>query len=286
MERLVQGVGLNIWLWLFEGQRDRLVRFTLGSQDEKSVWSPDGRFMGGPEDQVPVWSRDGRFIAFTTESPLEGWIIRRKPTEGTEGAEDLLTLKSESYTTDWSPDGHYIAYESFDQQTQWDSWLLPVMDDRKPQVLLKTLFNERQVQFSPDGRWIAYISNLSGHNEVYVQRFPISGEKWQQISSKGGGQPRWRRDGRELFYIAPDQKIMAVEIKTSPRFEAGPPVELFQARLPMSQGVDDVRNHYDVSADGQRFLVNTVVGSRSGGPGEPASALINVRLNWTAALKQ
>ena len=160
------------------------------------------------------------------------------------------------------------------------------MGDRKPLPLLKTSFNERQLQFSPDGHWIAYTSNLSGRNEVYVRGFPTSGEKWQQISNNGGAQPRWRRDSRELFYIAPDQKLMAVSIKTSPMFKASSPVELFQLRLNMSASLDSIRNHYDVSADGQRFLVNTVVGVRTAGPGDPASARIEVILNWTAALKR
>jgi len=139
---------------------------------------------------------------------------------------------------------------------------------------------------SPDGRWIAYTSNLSGRNEVYVQRFPLSGERVQQISNNGGAPKRWRRDGRELFYISPDEKLMAVEIKTSPRFEAGSPTQLFQLRLPMSQRLDAIRNHYDVSVDGQRFLVNTVTGPRTGGPGEPTSAPITVTLNWAANLKK
>jgi len=268
VERLVPGMGQNIWL--LEGEGDHLVRFTL----EK------------PDDQTPVWSHDGRFIAFSTESPPKGWVIRRKGTDGQGEAEDLATLTGESYTTDWSPDGRFIAYESFDQETRWDCWLLPVMGDRKPLPLLKTSFNERQLQFSPDGHWIAYTSNLSGRNEVYVRGFPTSGEKWQQISNNGGAQPRWRRDSRELFYIAPDQKLMAVSIKTSPMFKAGSPVELFQLRLNMSASLDSIRNHYDVSADGQRFLVNTVVGIRTAGPGDPASARIEVILNWTAALKR
>ena len=94
-----------------------------------------------------------------------------------------------------------------------------------------------------------------------------------------------RRDGRELFYISPDQKLMAVEINTSSRFEAGSPNPLFPIRLPRSQRLDGVRNYYAVSADGQRFLVNTATGPRMGGPGEPTSALITVTLNWAADLK-
>jgi Tol biopolymer transport system component len=268
MERQVQA-GFNIWLWLSNAQPARFVRFTFGEL----------------EDEMPVWSPDEKFIAFTTESPRTGWIIRRKRADGTGEIEDLTTLMRESYTTDWSPDNQYITYESFNPVTRWDCWLLPVTGDHTPLPLLKTQFNERQVQFAPDGHWIAYTSNLSGRNEVYVQKFPLSGEKWHQISTNGGAQPRWKRDGHELFYIDLDQKLMAVDIKTSPAFEAGSPEELFQLRVPMSQGLDGVRNQYDISPDGQRFLVNTVMGSRVGGAGEPDSALITVTVNWTAGLK-
>jgi eukaryotic-like serine/threonine-protein kinase len=258
-ERHVRDLG-NIWL--SEAQRERFLRFTVGTT----------------HDQTAVWSPDGRFIAFTTELSYSGWVIRRKGIEGQTETEDLATLTAESYTTDWSPDGQFVVYASFDPETRWDCWLLPLMGDRKPRPLLHTAFNERQLQFSPDGRWIAYTSDLSGRNEVYIQEFPASGAP-RSISRDGGAQPRWRRDGRELFYMAPDQKLMAVAIKTSPAFEADSPNPLFQVHVDMSQGIDGIRNHYDVTGDGQRFLVNTVVE-------EPPSAVITVILNWTAALKQ
>jgi serine/threonine protein kinase len=247
-------------IWVSEADRERFQRFTLE----------------GTHDQAPVWSRDRRFLAFTTEIPNDGWRIRRKPLDRPTETEDLAALVEEAYTDDWSPDGQFIAYESFSKETQWDCWLLPVTGDRKPQPLLRTPSNERQLQFSPDGRRIAYTSNQSGRNEVYVQTFPISGATWQ-ISSNGGAQPRWSRDGRELFYMALDQKLMAADIKTEPAFEAAPPHELFQLRVDASAGLDGIRNHYDVSADGKQFLVNTIADQRS------PSAIMLI-FNWTSAL--
>jgi hypothetical protein len=259
VERHLRGLG---FLWLTEALRDRFQRFTLE----------------GPHDQSPVWSRDGKFIAYTSELSSKGWIIRRKRLDAQGATEDLATVAGESYTNDWSPDGEFIAYETFDPETRWDVWLLPLKDPSKQQALLKTSFNERQVQFSANGAWIAYTSNQSGRNEVYVQKFPASGETWR-ISTNGGGQPRWSRDGRELFYVDPDQKLMAVDIKMSPVFEAGASRQLLQLRLDMTQGIAGIRNQYDVSPDGQQFLVNTIVG-------EPSSAVITVTLNWTTALKR
>src|SRR5207237_6767002 len=129
-----------------------------------------------------------------TES-TRGWIVRRKPTDGSGKAEDLAILNAQSYTADWSPDGRFIAFHTLDQESQWDCWLLPLTGDRKPLPLLKGPFDERQLQFSPDGHWIAYTSNVSGRDEVYVQRFPISKERPLQVSADGGAQPRWRRNG-------------------------------------------------------------------------------------------
>ena len=259
VERHIDALG---YIFLSEAQRERFLRFTLE----------------GPHDETPVWSPDGRFVAFTTQSTSRGWLVRRKRTDGQSETEDLAMAAGESYTNDWSPNGEFIAYESFDSETGWDCWLLPLTDDRKPRALLRTSFDERQLRFSADGRWIAYTSNQSGRNEVYVQTFPISGAT-RRISSNGGAQPIWRRDGLELFYVAPDQKLMTVSIKTSPAFEASSPMELFQLRLDMSQGLDGIRNHYDVAANGERFLVNSLVE-------ETPSAPITVMLNWTAALKQ
>ena len=166
-----------------------------------------------------------------------------------------------------------MLFQSQDSKTGWDLWLLPLNADRMPTPLLQSQFNEQEGQFSPDGQWIAYSSDESGRLEVYVQPFGRQGVRWQ-ISPGGGSQPMWRRDGRELFYLAPDRRLMAVEVRGTPTFEAGTPRPLFQVR------VTDItfRNHYQVSADGERFLVASV-GS------ETAVSPIAVVLNWPALLR-
>jgi eukaryotic-like serine/threonine-protein kinase len=146
------------------------------------------------------------------------------------------------------------------------------MGDHQPSPFLQSEFGERQGQFSPDGRWVAYSSDESGRYEVYVQSFPTPGGKWQ-ISTSGGAEPNWRRDGTELFYLGTDHKLMAVEVKSGSTFETTAPRSLFDPRILMATG----ERHYAVSADGQRFLVNTIL---EGTNPEP----INIVVNWTAEL--
>ena len=116
-----------------------------------------------------------------------------------------------------------------------------------------TSANESTAALSPDGRWIAYLSDDSGANEISVQSFPAGSDR-QQVSVGGGTQPRWRGDGRELFYVSSDRKVMSVDIHAGERLEAGTPLALFQTRIlpPV-----EARNHYDVTSDGQRFVVNS-----------------------------
>jgi len=150
------------------------------------------------------------------------------------------------------------------------------MSDRKAQPFLQTPFNESVPRFSPDGRWLAYISNESGRYEVYVQPYPGPGGKWQ-ISTDGGTEPVWNRNGRELFYRSGD-KMMAVDIATQPSFVAGKPRMLFQGQYVPTNGTFPF---YDVSPDGQRFLMLK--------PSEQSGAAptqINVVLNWFEELKQ
>jgi eukaryotic-like serine/threonine-protein kinase len=156
-----------------------------------------------------------------------------------------------------------------------DLWVLPLFGEHKPSPYLQTEFWEMQARFSPDGRWIAYESTESGRPEVYVQSFPAASGK-VPVSTQGGADPRWRRDGKELFYLAADHKLMAVEVKTGPTFEAGVPRALFQARV-----IDlyDVYKHYTVTKDGQRFLFVTPVEEVNSDP-------ITVVLNWTAELRR
>jgi Tol biopolymer transport system component len=160
-----------------------------------------------------------------------------------------------------------------------DVSFLPLAGERKPVPFLKTPFYERHAQLSPDGRWLAYISDESRTNEVYVQSFPAGGGKWQ-VSTNGGVQPRWRHDGKELFYLAPDGKLMAVAIKTGATFEAGAPETLFQTRIYGGLATSPLfSQQYDVSPDGRQFLINVDMSDVTAAP-------LTVVLDWTAALQK
>jgi hypothetical protein len=155
-------------------------------------------------------------------------------------------------------------------------WVLPFAGDRKPYPFLQTPFDERRAQFAPDGRWIAYQSNESGRHEVYVAPFPGPGGK-RRVSPTGGGSPRWRRDGNELFYVGPDGKLMAATVQSrGSEFEVGDVRALFSPRIrDQTNGIP-----YDVTPDGQRFLVNTFVESTR----TPTS--IELIVNWPALLRR
>lgn len=156
-----------------------------------------------------------------------------------------------------------------------DVWVLPVGGDRKPLPVSATPFIEDAPTFSPDGRWIAYTSNESGQFQVYVERFPMSAGKYQ-VSQNGGGQPQWRADGRELFFIAPDSMVMATAIDTSRDFEAGVPAALFNSR---ASGTVQARSQYAVSRDGKRFLAPAL-------PQTATSPPLTVLINWFAAVQK
>jgi dipeptidyl aminopeptidase/acylaminoacyl peptidase len=170
------------------------------------------------------------------------------------------------------------VYEQTGQKTAADLWLLPLSGERKPVPYLQTPFDEMAARFSPDGRWMAYQSNESGQFQVYVQTFPSSGAKYQ-ISTSGGTFPRWRRDGRELFYVAADQKLMAVPIKLGATVEAGTSQPLFPA--PPFAGVTNATSFYAPMGDGQRFLVNAPAGGEA-----TVAPPFTVVTNWQAAFKK
>jgi hypothetical protein len=154
-------------------------------------------------------------------------------------------------------------------------WVLPLSGDRKPFPLLQTPFSESLGAFSPDGRWIAYVSDESGRPEVYVQTFPVSTSKWR-VSTSGGTQPRWRRDGKEIFYLAPDSRLLAVTVTAGSSFEAGIPAALFEIGATPGMGL---RHQYCVTSDGERFLVVRATETQETSP-------ITIVLNWTADLKK
>jgi Tol biopolymer transport system component len=173
----------------------------------------------------------------------------------------------------WSPDGRRLAFTEAPAGGNRDIMVLDTADG-KVTPFIKTTFTEGGAQFSPDGRFIAYVSNESGRAEVYVQPYPGPGGKWQ-ISTDGGSEPRWNRNGRELFYRSGD-RMMAVPVSTQSTFSAGRPQMLFERQYPSTQ-LPQTAPHYDVSPDGQRFLFPK---EAERGPGAP----INVILNWPALL--
>jgi Tol biopolymer transport system component len=187
----------------------------------------------------------------------------------TAGAPEKLLVASgdDKEPTSWSPDGNFILFENFTANRGRDIGIVPLDGTPKAEPFLQTQFNETRATFSPDGKWVAYVSDESARDEVYVTSFPARTGR-RQISTGGGSRPRWRKDGRELFYAGRGGKIMTVEVL--PGGEFGSPKELFQVR-----GVRD----YAVAPDGQRFLVDVAVE-------DPTTAPATVVLNWTADLKE
>ena len=253
------------------------VAVTINNGSQSDIWLQDlkrdvsARFTFGPGfNRNQVWSPDGKRVVFARFPEAGAVDIYQKSSAGTGQEELLLHAGVNGVPLDWSPDGKWIVYQQSDQKTALDLWLLPLEGDRKPIPYLQTPFNEANGAFSPDGRWMAYQSNESGQDQIYVQTIPASGAKYQ-ISNAGGVQPTWRRDGKELFYVSTDQKLMAVPIVLGARVEPGTPQALFP-----SGGL----TAYAPTRDGQRFLVNVPAGAEG-----TAAPPITVVLNWTAGLK-
>jgi len=255
----------------------RRVAVERSIQSETDVWLLDSsrqtRFTHGSDGtlaRLPLWSPDGTRIAF--ESVRAGGVTLSAKPSGEDGPEDVLFASSETkIPCDWSSDGRFLVYYVPNPQSGTDLWILP-SDTRVPFIFLRTEANELWGQFSPDGRWMAYQSNETGRYEIYVRPFRSRGGA-TPISTAGGVYPRWSRDGKELYFIAPDAKLMAVSISTKATvLDAGGPVPLFQSRrLGGGSNVIGRSHQYDVAADG-RFLVNVDV--------ESSATPITLLLNW------
>ena len=243
--------------WLYDFSRETWTRLTFeGSENGGALWSPDGKRIAF------VSTKEGSLNTF--------WQLA----DGSGGLERLTTGAYGQAPMSFSPDGQLLAFIEINPATGYDIWVLR-LSDRKAQPFLRTPFNESVPRFSPDGRWLAYISDESGRLEVYVQPYPGPGGKWQ-ISTEGGTEPVWNPNGRELFYRSGD-KMMAVDIATQPSFTAGKPRMLFEGPYEPTWATNP---NYDVSADGQRFLM--VKASEQ----EQASTQINVVQNWFEELKR
>jgi len=236
-------------------------------------------FISDPQsDNSPVWAPDGSRIAWA--SSREGGRIfdtlYEKATSGV-GEEKLLHKSAEGkFITDWSRDGRFIAYENTYPTTNRDIWILPMEGEPKPYLFQDSKYNEGEAHFSPDGKWIAYVSDESGVYEVYIRNFPTKGDKLR-ISTSGGRQPRFSRYGQELVYLADDGQMMTSPINGA---TFGTPTVLFNTQLITTElGLFQQRQVYDVTADGQRFLIATQVEEVSTTP-------VNVIVNWKAGLKR
>jgi eukaryotic-like serine/threonine-protein kinase len=220
-------------------------------------------------EQVSVWSPDGKRLVYTSNEKLF-FSLSSKNSDGSGPAESFQDFGSPQQTPwDWSRDGKYVL-----ARKERELWYVSV-SDHQPHLLLQSPWLIRNAQFSPDGKFVAYASSETGNWEVYVSPFPGFTSKWQ-VSREGGEEPRWRRDGKELYYLAPDGRLMAVDVRTTTGFESGSPQPLFRThpRQPIS-AMDFFT--YDVTADGQKFLVNTKVETVNSAP-------LSVILNWSTDL--
>jgi Tol biopolymer transport system component len=246
-------------IWLHDLAHGTDSRFNLGSLDQGAVWSPDGSRI------LFTSSRDGK------------WSLWQKPASGTGNAELLHEATLLMQSTDWSRDGRLVIFSALDPTIgRPDIWVLPLFGDRKPYRFLQSSpspnvsFNVNG-KLSPDGRWLAYQSNETGSFEIYVQSFAGKEGRWL-VSVRGGTRPVWNRDGKQLFYIAADNKLMAADVRSGPRFVHGIPKPLFETRLQPNM-------RFDVSPDGKRFLLIEPLEHTTNPP-------MTVVVNWHVGVKR
>ena len=241
---------------------DLWVRGTAGDTATRLTFDP-------ALHQTPIWSPDGKQLLFTLGGKNS---VYSKLADGS-GSQEFVADLGEILVNpwDWSRDGKYVLVRKLNE-LWYLSW-----PERTVKPLLQAKWTVRNAQFSPDGRWVAYASNETGNMEIYVSPFPAANSKWQ-VSTAGGQEPKWRQDGKELFYVSPEGKMMSVEVKTGASFENGSPVALFQTHRRRPISVLDVFS-YDVSSDGRRFLIATKVDE---GPAAPLS----IFLNWASEMEK
>jgi dipeptidyl aminopeptidase/acylaminoacyl peptidase len=249
-------------IWLIDVERGSQIRLTT---DPAS-------------DLFPSWSPNGDHVTFvSTRNGLTS--IYQKLSNGASPEEPLVSSPELKFNPQWPPDGQSIIYSQLNPKTNVDLYLLPLSGEKKSTSWLQTNFIDAQPRLSPNGRWIAYISNDTGQFQVYVDSFPAISAK-VAISIGGGSQPQWRADGRELYYYAPDRKLMAVEVNgDGPTFKVGGARPLFEIRVASIDQSFPGNGYYTVTKDGKRFLVASL-------PEAPEGQQINVVVNWAADFKK
>jgi len=262
-------VPMSVNLWFLDFAHGTKMRFTFGEGNS----------------QGPVWSSDGKRIVFSSNRGTGTYNLYQMQADGLD-AEAVLESNREKEANSLSRDGNLLLFATRDLKTRSDLWLLPLEGERKPVPFLCTEFNEFDGRFSPDMQWVAYTSDETGSNEIYVRRFHQNsagsssgeGEKW--MVSKGRGMaPRWRMDGRELFYRASDGQIMTVQINPGPVFRAETAKPLFRTPVSAPKVSGTYTYFYwDATAKGDRFLIPTPLPESSSSP-------FTVLLNWTSSPK-
>jgi serine/threonine protein kinase/Tol biopolymer transport system component len=255
-----------------DGRFSDIWLFDLAREGSKSRLTFDPQ-----SDGDPIWSPDGTRIVFDSNRAGDGHTHLYLTSAGGAGDDQRLTNSdSDDFPTSWSRDGQSILITCYPRPTAHPGiWLVPLSGDRQPKPLLQSAgFDQTSGTISPDNRFIAYASNESGRLEVYVQTNPLSGRKWT-VSSEGGGYPIWRNDGKEIFFITGDGKVMSAEIKPGTAFESGIARQLFQTKIKINSG----GYPYAVTADGGRFLIKLADEAD-----KPASMV--VVLNWMNDLKR
>jgi hypothetical protein len=253
-------------IWILQFARSLMTRLTF--DPNRDTW--------------PVWSPDGRRVAFLSNR-TGVYQLYVKDASGAGSEQSLTTTPYSKILADWTPDGRYLLYSEENPNTRDDIWAVPLGEGnalKQPIPVLQTRFDESEPQVSPGGKWIAYVSSESGRPEIYIQAFPASagplaGGKWQ-VSLEGGIAPRWRSDGKELYYLTPEyRKIMAATVHATEKdLEFDKPVELISAAMPSNNVYP-----YDVAPGGQRFLIEEVTTKQRPAP-------LTIVLNWDATLEK
>jgi hypothetical protein len=246
-------------VWTFDAERDLLTRLT---------------FEPG-EDETPVFSPDGRWLAFSAKRGEKRHVFRRR-SDGSGPEEDLYSCAEHVHVTDWAPDGGSLLVDVFGAETRVDVMRLTLGDGSALKPYLATRFDESSGRISPDGRWVAYRSNESGRDEIYVQPFPAGGAKLQ-VSTEGGTQPVWARDGRTLYYRSATD-LMAARVMPGERIAFQPPQALFKDRFQRPQGAG--HTSFDVFPDGSLLLLEAAEPRRE----SPAAHALVAAFHWVENL--